>query len=1213
MVFKRSDIYTSSGTVMLQNSWTPYVSKYDTSSFYNWEQDNLPLYDLEERTYELWEKAGYPTSAVPGLSLTVSAHATAAVLAANSTVFTSLSSCLAAIPNVIRFPVLVEVCDLGNLGKLELHNIRMEEAGSLEIINRGYSKVYNASGTITTVASPAASRNASNALVTAITAPDVSATLFSSINIDACTSGLALETRVLSGAGDVRVSSVNSFLYPKLTTTQAPLSVALNRSDFLTGVVNKFAVTPYESVVTLSQDSTLGNTDVSAINQATGNPIKTDSITAGAAKIGGSVYLNTLTGLSVKNSNGPIYIRNFCVNGNSITDGGTDVGFDIDNSNVVLENCAAARCREAGFKFNNSQVVLSRSAFSYRNYSLSSADVRDPGTGIGFHAINSDVSVSALIAGTAGQQALNPFAADFQAEGDDVIVAASRNTIGMKLENSKLHGGFGREIITQEHTGGITTFEVNSNDGIALRQSEIELDGLLDVYGNNVGITSRGSEVTYNNLCVSYHTNQGVESKNSTFLFDSEDSPRNSGQSSRHQVEFHANGQHIDLQDESAFVFARKDSIPIVYGNMQFSGCYGTIKYTAGTNGANLPALSVDNNSVLNLVHPDIRSREANDTVESVPTYGMAVRATNNSVVSLFGTGSGCNLVWGPTGYSTQKYSAGLYGDKASEINLHGPTVIAQFGVDVLVENNSTLNIQPPRIRDSYGLEASGFILSQGEQHTSVELHSTRACLVANKNSNINLTDLGAYSPNWGRNNNAIGLAQVAAGADYPIGFGGFDNSSLVVSGSLQFFPNPQDSNAITTNHLDDITNASYANVSLPTFPIFTPANGMNQFLVTGGFGTPNYAKRAKLTQGGTCVRATQDSNVNVLNVHFPFGTNNTPLDGHYYTTSGSDCDKLMIWNIADTSRLNAAFCAVSGMWPGNAQYHGPSAIYVSSFNGTAAGLGNEAVAFGAPAGTPDTGSLSVLDAYGAGSSVWTVPSGVTINSPFDRFYAVSAGGGGGPEGMFGTGFNTETASAIAEAGINVSGNAVYQYGADPGISANQGIFRIYWTPKTAARFLQTDLSGYYHGSFPHGGNFSGVVGPAYQLFSQCYNLSSPVSGLVPDGETNTSALALDLLKMSYDTNGDGVPNALWTSGFYYCSEMLEENPTQCILDESASLTFANSKNASLRQSGRPKKVTLYRSRSDSAANRGSEAYTGDASGALGFKSAAIFDLKRDN
>ncbi len=71
MPFNDTDIYTSSGSVMLQNSWTPYVSKYDTSSFYNWEQDNLPLYDLEERTYENWEQAGYATSGVTGFALTV--------------------------------------------------------------------------------------------------------------------------------------------------------------------------------------------------------------------------------------------------------------------------------------------------------------------------------------------------------------------------------------------------------------------------------------------------------------------------------------------------------------------------------------------------------------------------------------------------------------------------------------------------------------------------------------------------------------------------------------------------------------------------------------------------------------------------------------------------------------------------------------------------------------------------------------------------------------------------------------------------------------------------------------------------------------------------------------------------------------------------------------------------------------------------------------
>jgi len=76
---------------------------------------------------------------------------------------------------------------------------------------------------------------------------------------------------------------------------------------------------------------------------------------------------------------------------------------------------------------------------------------------------------------------------------------------------------------------------------------------------------------------------------------------------------------------------------------------------------------------------------------------------------------------------------------------------------------------------------------------------------------------------------------------------------------------------------------------------------------------------------------------------------------------------------------------------------------------------------------------------------------------------------------------------------------------------------------------------------------------------------------------------------------------------------MLEENPTQCILDESAAKTFANAQNASVNLGGTAKKVTLVRAREDGPGNRGSEAYVGDASGSLGFKSAAIFDLSRDN
>ena len=231
------------------------------------------------------------------------------------------------------------------------------------------------------------------------------------------------------------------------------------------------------------------------------------------------------------------------------------------------------------------------------------------------------------------------------------------------------------------------------------------------------------------------------------------------------------------------------------------------------------------------------------------------------------------------------------------------------------------------------------------------------------------------------------------------------------------------------------------------------------------------------------------------------------------------------------------------------------------------------------------------------------------MNSPFNRFTPLSG------TTMFGSELNTETLSAIIEAGVNVSGNTLYQYGNEPNIASNQGVFRVYWTPKSSARYLQNDLSGYYKGAYNGTYEFSGVIGPAYQIFAQGYNCSAPLSGIIPANEQNTSAVAPDLLKLSRytDPGTNTLPDALWTSGFYYCSEMLEENPTQTMVDESAARTFANSQNASVGMSGRPRKVTLLRSRSDAADNRGSEAYNGDASGSLGFKSAAIFDLKRDN
>ena len=106
MGFRQDDIYVQGGVNKIAHFWNPGVEKFDTSSFYNWEQDNLPLYDLEERTYYLWEKAGWPTSGNPqvsGVIFSVSADAVGTdEYLNNSNLFLDLSSAVDALPDVIR-------------------------------------------------------------------------------------------------------------------------------------------------------------------------------------------------------------------------------------------------------------------------------------------------------------------------------------------------------------------------------------------------------------------------------------------------------------------------------------------------------------------------------------------------------------------------------------------------------------------------------------------------------------------------------------------------------------------------------------------------------------------------------------------------------------------------------------------------------------------------------------------------------------------------------------------------------------------------------------------------------------------------------------------------------------------------------------------------------------------------------------------------------
>ena len=124
-MFLPGDIYTASGSLKLYHCWTDKVTKYDSSSFYNWEQDNLPIYDLEERTFYLWEQLGYPTSAIPGVALVVSADAPDAAIGCNKNIFRTVSAAVEALPQIINFPIIIEIANFGELGDLILNNHKL--------------------------------------------------------------------------------------------------------------------------------------------------------------------------------------------------------------------------------------------------------------------------------------------------------------------------------------------------------------------------------------------------------------------------------------------------------------------------------------------------------------------------------------------------------------------------------------------------------------------------------------------------------------------------------------------------------------------------------------------------------------------------------------------------------------------------------------------------------------------------------------------------------------------------------------------------------------------------------------------------------------------------------------------------------------------------------------------------------------------------------
>jgi len=1194
MVFYQDDYYFGGGSAPLRNRWTENVTKFDTSSFYNWEQDNEPVYDLEERTYSNWEQLGFYGSSVPGMTLTVSADANVdvdgdGVADPNSRLFLDLSSAVEALPRVINFPTFIEVGSFGDLGGVSIHGLQFGDSGSLEIINRNFAKGYSASTTVSSLVTNdpdlddfglirTVSSNEVSSTFSQASCVDISATVFSSIN-DVRTVGNMRS--VAQFPGHRESSGTDSAGY--VGSTRLAVSIEEDAA-FSWESTHDYGIVldPYEMGGLAATDSSGG--DMEVISQMTGarfirsrlNNLILDTEllgqTAGESTyVNALIYGNHLQSISVENCNGPVYLRNFFVDGENSRDTGVSVK---SCSNVLLENMTSVRCTKEGFLVQDSEVRATRGMVAYRCYGFATGTQRlsQPWTdhavssiapvglddAAGLRLIRSTLDVSSDISREAGGDSV----------GADMLFTFSRNANGIVLENSVLKGGLkrtGAGAETMSHIG----VEHSVERSILANNSTIDLNGKLSISQGAWGIELNDSTFKIDESEINMIQKTGLWAKNSNIIYN-----KNKHQPATYQDKVIAGvfgstytqnyfamcGQAIVLNNSNMDIPHDVSAIENNYGRMTFELMHGNNQGNNDMGVSNitvaLPIIQLDNNSYARILHSKMYTERTDITANSVdhhydattwasksdtqPVYGSCLSVLNGSSAKMQGSEHAATILQGPNRWSKQKRMAGVYVGRNSSVEFNGPTAMIQYGVNALAEDNSVITFGPHRDRASNGIDVSGFAYSNPKNHTSVELHSTKACLVVNRGSTLNIKDVGEHSQYWniveGDTNGNTAITNVPT---YDSS-GDLDLVGATSAASFQFYPNPNDVEDYSDTR-DIIVGLEGGVDNLATIPgahsFSQTGDRFNYWLSSAPWDLTKQNSLTDITNGGVCVRALGDSTVNAINSNFQCGWWNP--SGVVYDSSGSLCDKTFIWNIADNSKLNAAYVSVSSMHPEDVGYHGPSGVWLSSVDSN-----GSSVTFQAPDSTADTSSLSILDVFGdADGEIVPREDGAWL-----------------PLG--------------------------------PGSFENRGPFRLYFSVDSMANFLTNPNS-----------TPDDIYGAPYQIFSQGYAASATLSA-----SPTVSSLYDQINNISGTTTVAAGNHAYTQEQFFYPSSMVVGNP-QVTLDRSAANMFANAKHCASSKSGRRKLVNIHESHQGVG---GEGMLNTNKNLGRGFKSSNVFDLGRE-
>lgn len=741
-----------------------------------------------------------------------------------------------------------------------------------------------------------------------------------------------------------------------------------------------------------------------------------------AAAVKATLYGNYLQLIDISNCTGKIHFTGFRLFGEQpfFAGGRTPlpIGIKIDGCpNIFIESCAVTDYALYGICLINSKVTFNRSLYVYRCYAKGTpgspfapysepqsvsitygdpqnrrlskpwleniqsldAPVNDESAGI--YAVNSQIFIDDsettrynLLLANNLYNLDNPGASPYRS-GMHNCRMISRCSTGIRLENSRLSGGqgpyIGRKLEDDLDLKDYLNVEGNANYGIHLIQSAFTFKGNTQVFHNTRGIRAENSRLVLDSFKIDNNHKYGLKLDDSLFTYGivqtsstgtplldfSDDQLYNGLNTKLYSYIFESNGQHIIATNSVIKPGPFLDPKPEYFGRFIFINAHGM-----DDNRSPLPGCVLTNTDA-DFIHA--MSLRAGHAVGDTPSYmpGAHFYVNGGSNIKFLGSASAitCMASNQSETLTTLYRYVGLLAEDNSTVAFRGPTALYNAGVNVYVKNGSTVIFEPHK-KDDGGLDLESFPLTDPKNHTMVEVHSLRACLVADNNSNIIMQDLGDYSNGWS-------LEQIE-GTNYPTD----DTAAYTSAGFFQFYPNPDAGGDVYADarFSDPLSERGTLRV-MSEF-------GSNQYYWGFDRSTSDPYTYDDVTNGGVCIRAQNNSNVRVRNVNFPCGWWNTSgVIYDAYPVAGNDyCTKTFIWNISDNSTLHADHLSVSSSWPAAVGYFGPSAVW---FSGTGGTLGPN---YGAPSSTPDTSSLSVLDFYGLGlDNVWPLPNGTKTRYGF--------------------------------------------------------------------------------------------------------------------------------------------------------------------------------------------------------------------------------------